>query len=236
MGSELSEIVFGKYSRDGYMTFADFSTFCRIKGYLDEDIDESMLDVAFRRLDTDRSGTISYDEFWEWWKSPNRRESLQLESPPAEQLVSDDVHKCFSSATGAQVLLDCYQRDWVLSGAELKELVHNLEKNGPNRAAFNDSLAWLVDLKDKRLARVQCQDGESQADFLYQVIKYFKFFDPELRGTLNYEQFELVYNDIVVRSVWHQIPALHECFVQADTNCDGVICLVEFLSWYCSTE
>lgn len=88
----LSRIMFDKYDtdEDGCISTSELSFLCYDRGY---PMTAEEVAAAMAKLDTDGNGTLSYDEFLNWWRTDSRFAMLQLSE--AQQKVVANIVEIF---------------------------------------------------------------------------------------------------------------------------------------------
>lgn len=88
----LSRIMFEKFDRDGSgcISAPELRALCYDRGF---PLSEEEVAAAMASLDKDGSGTLTYEEFLEWWRSDSRFALLQLTE--AQQAVVAQIVEYF---------------------------------------------------------------------------------------------------------------------------------------------
>eukprot|EP00298_Acanthocystis_sp_HF-20_P023334 c32055_g1_i1.p1 GENE.c32055_g1_i1~~c32055_g1_i1.p1 ORF type:complete len:188 (-),score=63.30 c32055_g1_i1:25-543(-) len=83
----LSEIVFDRSDTDknGKLNANEFRYMCSILGY---NLSPKQLEIGLMTIDKDGSGSISREEFLDWFRGPDRREKLHITEDELEKRES----------------------------------------------------------------------------------------------------------------------------------------------------
>lgn len=159
MAKPISRILFDKYDKDnsGSINVKELGSLCYDKGYF---LNDAELAQAMKVVDTDKSGSVTYDEFQKWWKNEDRFKRLSGVDEKEEERLSKtaaffqyydknkngDLSKDEFKALHAQLsntpgyMLGDFESCWTA-----------LEAGGAGAGVnFNAFVAWLQSLGQKK--------------------------------------------------------------------------------------
>ncbi|XP_062506912.1 uncharacterized protein LOC134183406 isoform X2 [Corticium candelabrum] len=119
-----------------------------------------------------------------------------------------------------------YDMGYVMSEAELVAAATQLDKNGDGKITYNEFANWWKVGEDRFEAlelseRVQAQWA--------QAIDFFKYYDKDLSGDIDPDEFKPVYKQLL--DAGHKLGTLEQAIATLDTNGDHLISLNEYIGW-----
>jgi len=233
--ASLGEVIFNDFSSQGRMYPEQFERLCatRLKY---TDVDDVEIAAAFVQLDSDNEGHLSLDKFQRWWKmNDGRHDNLKSASEDEKQEI-ERIRKSFFNSTGGfghmtpeQFQMKCYVSGYCLSEQELAEAFDKLDKDNSGSVDFIEYFRWRR--LDNRFEHLQHDDeDDAVAAYVHQVADYFRIYDTELKGFLDREHFEPLYQHLLEHDQVDQpIASVMEA---VDSDNDGQVSLNEFIRWY----
>eukprot|EP01087_Luapelamoeba_hula_P015520 TRINITY_DN464_c0_g1_i1.p1 TRINITY_DN464_c0_g1~~TRINITY_DN464_c0_g1_i1.p1 ORF type:complete len:164 (-),score=38.35 TRINITY_DN464_c0_g1_i1:38-529(-) len=146
----LSKRVFNKYDTDksGSITTKEFKDLAYEMGYF---LSPSELDLATSQLDKDGSGSISYEEFRQWWASDNRFAKLQSHDSEQDALYQHlaafrQADKDHSGSLSRQEFGPVYEKLKAANATRkpLDACFNDLDTDRSGHVSFNEYTNWLV--------------------------------------------------------------------------------------------
>ena len=142
--------IFSKYDKNlnGTLCQSEFADLCYDLGY-HLSYEETM--VCWRKLDTDGSGAISFDEFEKWWKTEDRFKKLQLTPEESQTLNSAITYFKYFDKDGSGRLdrtefKSCYAdlARHKLTNKTFEECWEDLDTDKDGLISFNEYVDWLI--------------------------------------------------------------------------------------------
>ena len=144
-------ITFDKYANEeGKLGKDEFTKFCYNMGHY---LEGQAFEAAWIVLDADGNGTVSFDEFQDWWKQDDRWTHLQLSDEELTNLHM--VHEYFKyydtgnlGYLNAEQFEACYQY-MLQSGFALKQFSHcvqEIDKDGDGVINYNEFVHWMINM------------------------------------------------------------------------------------------
>eukprot|EP01010_Urceolus_cornutus_P000732 NODE_1244_length_1012_cov_242.978193_g956_i0.p1 GENE.NODE_1244_length_1012_cov_242.978193_g956_i0~~NODE_1244_length_1012_cov_242.978193_g956_i0.p1 ORF type:complete len:294 (+),score=82.88 NODE_1244_length_1012_cov_242.978193_g956_i0:59-883(+) len=244
----LSEVIFGQFDAngDGALNQKEFASLCYAKGYA---LSEEELSNAMRELDTNGDGTVSLQEFQQWWKTDERFQKLSL-PPESQEQLRRTIHyfKFFDQDESGSIDSGEFHhlhKDLVKNGlctTSLSDAFAALDRNKDGAITLNEYVNWLVDIGSLVVREKSAQQKEvdtltlaaveqkkKNAKLLQDAINYFQYFDRDGSGGISREEFKLLHADLVKNQMTEL--SLKECFKVLDKDGDKDIAFTEYVAW-----
>lgn len=200
------------------------------------DVDDVDFAATFVQLDVDNKGSLSLEQFQQWWKMHDQRHAALKSDNENEKPKIERIKKSFFLGTGGfghmtpeQFRLKCYVSGYCLSDDELAEAFDKLDKDKSGTVDFIEYYRWRR--QEDRFAYLQHDDEDDAVGaYVHQVADYFRIYDTELKGYLDREHFEPLYQHLLEHEQVDE--PLASVMESVDLDNDGRISLNEFLRWY----
>jgi Ca2+-binding EF-hand superfamily protein len=233
----LSDIVFQDFSTHGRMSVDQFKKLCAVKLKY-KDVEEDEFSATFVKMDSGGKGYLNSKDFIEWWKMQDMRyDCLKFQSEDQRDEVRR-IKKSFFQGTGGlgtmtpeQFRLKCYISGYCLSDDELTEAFMELDKDNSGAVDFVEYLRWRV--REDRFAHLQHdEECDAIAAYVHQVGDYFRIYDTELKGHLDRNHFEPLYQHLAEHGQVDDdmTPVMRKI----DPKGHGHVSFNDFIRWYTS--
>ena len=118
-----------------------------------------------------------------------------------------------------------YELGYYLSERELQMAMLMLDVDGDGSVSYPEFQKWWR--TDDRFKKLQLTD--EQYNLMQYCASYFQWFDKDLNGVLNREEFLACHSDLVRNRVTDA--SFEKCFATLDSNSDGAISFNEYIDW-----
>eukprot|EP01101_Sappina_pedata_P011484 TRINITY_DN772_c0_g1_i1.p1 TRINITY_DN772_c0_g1~~TRINITY_DN772_c0_g1_i1.p1 ORF type:complete len:213 (-),score=116.71 TRINITY_DN772_c0_g1_i1:119-757(-) len=146
----LSLSVFNKYDVDDNAAISP-EEFRFLVYDMGHHLNEKELDFAFKRIDSNGDGQVSYDEFLKWWKNEERFQILQLTEQEQETLQEAiatfsqfDENRNGVISREEFAPLHAHLTALGLTTKSLETCLEDLDSDRNNEISFNEYVEWTI--------------------------------------------------------------------------------------------